>query len=135
MSVGQLIRKYRNKQGLSQIQLAAKTGLTQKTISQFESDDMESRDSLVRIAEALVAPEILTAAIRGSVLMQRALQMMGYDSSHDEIESLVQMAQQEIDGLRQNLEHEPRAAKLHAERLADLAQALQLLIPIMSKTP
>lgn len=54
MTVGERIRKARKSSGLTQIQLAAKLGISPVNISQLENDQREPKtETLQRIAEAL----------------------------------------------------------------------------------
>ena len=54
MTTGQLIKEYRNKKGLTQEDLAAKTGISSRTIQRIENDEVDPRTyTLKLIADAL----------------------------------------------------------------------------------
>ena len=53
MSIGQQIRKARDKQGLTQTELAAKAGVSRPTVARVELGVAISFATLVKIADAL----------------------------------------------------------------------------------
>ena len=54
MRLGTKIKELRTKQGLTQIELAEKTGLTERTIQRIENNEVEpSKHSLKKMGEVL----------------------------------------------------------------------------------
>lgn len=53
MSIGQQIRKARDKQGLTQVELAAKAGVSRPTVARVEAGDDVSTATLEKVAAAL----------------------------------------------------------------------------------
>ena len=54
MSIGERIKKLRNKKGITQLELANKLFVTDKTVSSWESDRTEpSLEMLVKLSEKL----------------------------------------------------------------------------------
>jgi transcriptional regulator with XRE-family HTH domain len=81
-SFGERLARIRNERGVTQVELAKKTGLTQNLISAYERDRLRLRvDLAVRFAVALgvTTDELLglkTPAVNGAPLSRRVLRRM-----------------------------------------------------------
>lgn len=130
ITTGSKIKYYRNKFGLTQTELADQVGCQQRQISEFENDQLESRELLIRVADFFNAPDILATALRGSVLMHRYLEMMGHKLAPTEIDSLIAAVQVELDELSNQLADGLHHDKIreHSMRLAEMTHLLQALL-------
>ena len=129
MTVGTLIRQRREVLRISQRELARMAKTSQRSISQFENDDMFSREILIRIAKALDCPNILTYAVRSSVVMRAALEMMGL-SHEDKIETFTSSIEESLRELKEAVAAGDMAnANKKAERLSNIAHSLTLILP------
>jgi len=134
MTVGQRIKFYRERANMRQIDLARAVNSNQRTISRLEKDDVKSRTVLVRIARLFDAPDILTTAVRGSELMSNAMDMLGYTAT-TRADPLVNALKFELENLEQCLAGDGTTAIEVADRIANLAYALQLIIPTLDRSP
>lgn len=131
--VGSVVQRFRRKRGMTQEDLAVAVGITQPQVSRLELDQWEApREVLIRIAEELSAPQILTEAVRNSEMMRAAMAMLGIRPSTDAIFKLLEDITSEVVAIHK-LAHGGAnypLIKERADRLAELSHLLQMIIPL-----
>lgn len=128
-NVGLLIRRLRLAKDLTQGALADRAAVSASQISQIETGDSRpSRKTLVRIARALDAPEILLAALQRSVVLHEALAMLGISQTNSKVDphALADRICEEMAALKKNFYGEDAPAKAGA--IADMCRTLTLLL-------